>query len=1178
MGDMAERVIAAILAQQDYKTTPDQRQRAYEFLETLKSTPRENLNIATKLITHQNPVIQHFALHSLEVLVKAHWNKLDNGQKNHLKTYAKKVFSNGAKLSQNFLREKAIDFLTEIAVRDWPQRWPNMLQEVFAVAGVNRSDGDDLLMFMVLMLVRNLASKIIAFDPNVPEKRCREIQVGLQASMAPIRFLILKTTRKNLGPPGRKMNPKQAKIVRTALDAIQACIDWVDPVFIYGNGSPQDLQQNAILPILLSLLNRSEFCITAAEVLTIICQKNTMQKYHRWLRELWVPVLKTNRQIFTMSSDIQDTTEWVRLMRAVVGCLKKLMINHYNLITPGTNGDAKTAQVRLQLLEHSRDLLKHRVVSVALMGAEIWMWIMRYKFKELVDESRSKGIILNLIKITMSQNIRQKWDGLHSEFELERDHDMAFSSLRSKLNVVMELCSTQRTNLTLRAVVEAYLQPVMAISRARNMQDFAKIEQAMEGYNCGLEHAIRAIPNNHTHDPQIIEGLGVLLQNLIKIPVQNVPVGLVVVKSQAIGMLHPIYEHNQKALMAALQHSLQGVQYRPQGQESIPAERLPKDVMIARRKSLLSLINITKKHKTRLVGMFRNLFQQISETLSKEGWLRAEERMSLLECMIPIANTLPQAQYFSFIKHIVDTPLKNFDRIASSTFNEYKTFAVSIGFLIIQAPDTKQAREHRQQIWWAVDLMRVIVRNTSNQEHMKALFPNLLSKQRLTHLLKLTGCCHYLISPAFLSVALPEIKVALSESRLKMEDGLKHLPTETHLVIEEIHMWFRTVRGCALNLLGIAAKETPNLFHSVATGDVLSVTVFESLPSMPLIYLKVLLDQFLPNFLDCYPLQTEMQQRAFVSIFGKILNGLLSRLTSGWQTHVQALEQKIAASSEKDEIRFSSSLVDTTKSFTRAIADLLKVPSGVAGIRSVRNMFYPVTMTSGSSNPDKDRKSRKGEANPYVPSAQEIRRSNLVVNLILQNTMLTNLLMTVMMALMLWPEPNSSITACALVVRFLPAIKNNLHQPQGKNAGMMLLRLFETSLKVLSRLRKEIEEAQHSGHIFMCKELYCTFVPLGIKQFRQILLKCGVPAGELEELEKDMAKHSSDKIKRKLFKGMLMRHIIGRQAGTGRCFQVKDLPEGFVTSYKDLKARHKKKGGAGAGDSLEGVFEYLFDK
>jgi len=1172
-------VVRAILATHDPTTSNQQRQQAFELLEKIKANPSETVKTSLRLVQSKDPRIQHYALHSVEVLIKMGWDKLDPGMRENLKKYACQLFSNGSKLQQHFLREKICDLVTQIALRDWPQRWGNMLPTLYNLAGVGKPQSDIMLNFMVLMIVRNLASQIIAFDPNVPEKRVREIQKGLQASMNPIRFLIIGLMTRVLKTKDSGGNFR-GKAIGLCLEAISAVIDWVDPSFIFGPDGSEAKMKEGVLPMVVQAFNIGDFSAAAGEILAIVCQKKTMSKFNPILKMLWVPVLKTNEMV--MNAKLEDPNARANLIVGVARPLRKLIRNHMDyLLIP------ERKSMRFHLFKFVLKLYGHDLIAVAKAGCETWIYIGRSRWEKAIDPEWREGMLSKLLETSLRQITRRPFVHETSEYETEQQHRVASSGLRSQVQMLLQILARKHPVQSISAIASSYVNTLKRVAEAKNKDMFEKAINELEGHNACLEHLTRAVKNADAAGMgKINAGLGGILRGLLSLP-NGIPSSALIHRYQAFAMIQPLYSENLEALKAAVGALVAGVQYRPKGQEAVHPDRLDRDTKVARRRALMSLIAIAKKQRGKLVTMFGHLSRVVEAAMKKEGNLRDEEKMQMLECLIPITNAMPEPQQqIGFIMAIISNPLKKFDQQAEA-FRDVDSFLSFSGMASMEAAASGKARENRQATWWALDLLRCIFRHTADRKPPLGLVAKLLPPKRISILLMLAGCCNKLLGPQFMGRAPLEIKVALEETRERMLErrATLGLSPERSELIRELHIWYRTTRACAYNLLGASATDSPRMFYQVANASTLGRTAFADLPTMPPIYLKVVLDQLLPQFLSSYPLQNKMLASAFEELLGSVMSALFSRLGRGWSEHVSrqaGSSEPSSSTTEADEIRAVSGLTDATRSFVTGLCGLLAVQHGVSGMRFVRNTFYPVTSTSGQNN-TVDKKSsddsKKKEANPYVPSEAVIRRSNLVVELILANPKLLQLLMALFMALMIWPDTPSNITACALVLRFLPA---TLRVKDASRVGPIIMRVFETSLRILSRLPKEVETSQHGSHIFLLSELYCLLVPRGMTQLRSLLQSIpGVTNQTVQELEKALASEKSDRAQKKAFKEFLLRYIIGTQANAGRCFAVKDLPEGFVATCKDLNSRKNNRSGNGgeeADDSLDSTFEWLFGR
>jgi len=1108
---MAEAVAQAVLASVDHKSTQHRRDQAFQYLEKIKNNLNETVGISLKLTSHPHPAVKHYAFRSFMVLIRTQWKRLSIAQQEDLKRYALRMFQMSTSISEPFLREKISDVVTEIAFKDWPQRWTRMFPLLCEAAGVNSGKRNATLVLMLLRIVRNLAGKIIDFDPSVPEKRCREIQEGIRKVLLLIqRVLVLSFSL----PTEELAKTKESRnrAIKLGLEAIKSLVDWVDPAFIYGDLN--DTKQG-ILPKVFQAFITSEHCVIAADILVVICQKTTNDKYNQILRQLWGPLLDTNKKLF--NTKMQDPTRWVKLMLSVLSPLGKMTRYHLNLVS--AKGEHNMPKIRQALLQYLLAMLNNRSISLAKAAAELWIFILRYKWEEAVDSSWREALLTQITEACIRQNRRRSWTRSleASEYETEAEHRAGFSALRSQVRVMFELATKLAPLLSLKKHVQSYMKSLKDVSRIKQGETTEIITEAnfiLDAHVSGLESVIRSIPKKDKKNNNVIGMLGMLLQELLK--VKNLPSASEFYRLQTIGCLHPLYKCNQQALGAALKALLQGVQHRPDSQKNVMASALDKDTQITRKRSLTSLIAIAKHERTELLPLFEKLSSEVEKMISQEGRLKDEEKMTLIESLIPITNAMPESKQIAFIKKIVDKPLKSFDDI-SSHFKDTKTFGISAGLATAKAMVSSKSRQFRQEIWWCLDLVRVIFR------HALKRLPSvikILTKERIRALLMLLRCCNQLLLPQFLSSSSPSLRAALVDTRAALEEELKKLPySAPKLVVREIHVWFRTIRACGYSLLGTAAKGLPVLFFGVAGNDNIGGTAFEGLQSMPPIYLKVVLDQLLPNYLTCYPLENQAQRQSFARTLQPILQGMFTRLSRGWSHHQ---ESKNFRTNELVEIRAISSLTDSTKSFVGSLCELFCVPLGISGMTFIRNTFYAATPTTGSNNPHDakkhgERKLKNNKINPYVPTRKEIDRSNYVVHFILSDQRLSQALFTVLVGMMAWPTNDSVVNACTLIVRLIP----ELSKPKNKHIlvrnAPMLTKAFRMALRMMSCLKKELEEIQHNAYTTVLKEIYSTFVPKGMNNLRQILGSLpGVEKPQISFLEKSLMQEKANKSHRRV--------------------------------------------------------------
>ncbi|KAF2196511.1 ARM repeat-containing protein [Delitschia confertaspora ATCC 74209] len=125
------RVLEALQAIYDPRSSNDTRRHASEFLEQAKQQPNAPSNGFTlALDTSKPPQLRHYGLSMLEHSIKYRWDEYTDAQAEELRNYVIQLAQNVAEADPLYLRNKVGQLWTEIAKRSWAAEWLDMDQQL----------------------------------------------------------------------------------------------------------------------------------------------------------------------------------------------------------------------------------------------------------------------------------------------------------------------------------------------------------------------------------------------------------------------------------------------------------------------------------------------------------------------------------------------------------------------------------------------------------------------------------------------------------------------------------------------------------------------------------------------------------------------------------------------------------------------------------------------------------------------------------------------------------------------------------------------------------------------------------------------------------------------------------------------------------------------------------------
>eukprot|EP00741_Cyanophora_paradoxa_P001924 tig00000523_g1863.t1 len=182
--------------------------------------------------------VRHFGLHALEHVVKRHWNSFPEQYKTEFKAMCLNLLSSGTGAidkEKQFIKEKASKLTTEVALREWPQRWPDLVDSLVAIANSGERQAE-----MVFLVLRSLPEEVIALSDSLPEGRRNELMQGFHAvleKLFPFFYRVLESSFQGYrgAAPGSRERSAGVALMRAVLSCLLSYLDWIPVSHIFTN-------------------------------------------------------------------------------------------------------------------------------------------------------------------------------------------------------------------------------------------------------------------------------------------------------------------------------------------------------------------------------------------------------------------------------------------------------------------------------------------------------------------------------------------------------------------------------------------------------------------------------------------------------------------------------------------------------------------------------------------------------------------------------------------------------------------------------------------------------------------------------------------------------------------------------------------------------------------------------
>ncbi|XP_077585073.1 exportin-5 [Stigmatopora nigra] len=265
---MCEQLIKAVNVTMDPESSQIYRLEALKFFEEFKEKSPLCVPCSFQLTDKaQPPVVRHFGLQIMEHVIKFRWNDMELHEKIQVKDYTMQLLSQGTQpilQEESYIKDVLSRVVVEMIKREWPQNWPNMLEELENLSNEGEAQTE-----LVMLILLRLAEDVITFQTLPPQRR-RDIQQTLSQNMDSIFNFLMTILSYNIdiyqslkaGPQHGVKARSHCRVAVATLNTLAGYIDWVPLVFI--TSSNFSLLKNLCL-----LLSEPELQLEAVECLLI---------------------------------------------------------------------------------------------------------------------------------------------------------------------------------------------------------------------------------------------------------------------------------------------------------------------------------------------------------------------------------------------------------------------------------------------------------------------------------------------------------------------------------------------------------------------------------------------------------------------------------------------------------------------------------------------------------------------------------------------------------------------------------------------------------------------------------------------------------------------------------------------------------------------------------------------
>jgi len=302
-------VLAALASLHSPQQTNEGRRQATELCDSFKvggSNEASALGVAGELLDASSSpdVARHFALQLLSHAIEGRWNSEEfEPQRLPLRQRLLQLLAQPPPGCAFFVRQKLGALVASVALREWPQRWPELFEQLGAIAQMGEDEAE-----LVLITVRTLGEEVMEYNSELEGSRRSDLtaalnEVALPAFM-PFVYTVLDGSYARLSTDATldaAARERLQRLLRAVLSLLCAYMEWIPLAIIF---------QNNFVPALCRLLLEDSLRTPVCEALLLLATR---------------PVLKAGSGCVTKAECELASAQVVSMLQVLEGLIPSAM-------------------------------------------------------------------------------------------------------------------------------------------------------------------------------------------------------------------------------------------------------------------------------------------------------------------------------------------------------------------------------------------------------------------------------------------------------------------------------------------------------------------------------------------------------------------------------------------------------------------------------------------------------------------------------------------------------------------------------------------------------------------------------------------------------------------------------------------------------------------------------------
>lgn len=920
----------------------DKRHQAYNACEEFKEKSPLCIQCSVYLSLHGSDLVRHFGLQLMEYCVKYKWYDIDQSQKISIKDVTMSLLQSceGDFAHHIHLRDALSRVIVEMMKREWPQHWPDLLPDLYAIAAKGHIQAET-----VLLIFLRFIEDVVVLQTLEYAQRRKDLYQHLMLQLENVFTFLL-----NLMAQHYKLNvPQSVRVINLSLKLVSEIVEFAFINRIVA-------EETRLLPVLCGFLADENFQLETAECLNRIANKKGKYEDKKIVCKL------------LLSSTLIDDISRINLLLQngtlnersylFVKKVSELLCSLCNLLCNVIKNDNDSMY---EYVSVDRTILFFEILTTLCNHSSLMVafhincgWTMLFKHGIINKDSNLlnyvpkwvANVTPKLMRIPFNPEnaapmLQECYKYVIFDFDSEESFATFFYRFRVELLEAFRHLTAIAPLVTFSCIEQWLVSRVQKTSMNTNVHhsinsiDYLEWEAIVtlvettvghlpKNANIPLERSLQILDlclNLKPQDPDILSFVLSCVSTFVYF----------------VNMAPPQVQASY--IPRLLDKVFSSLVFEIPGQTKMTRS---KNVRSLRRHAACMLVKLGQKYPLLFLPFFDHIKKVFGELKRDTNQLFKIEVVLFLEAMLSINNAFCDYQRQSqFIGEVFAEVKDYWNKLSQDVFNDYSKFCTFVGLHKAPSDDEDLHFKNRGELIYCVDIIVALVKRSSwpeskdvaakggfliGYEGDQAIFKNPATPHLLEalpgvfSLIKIFHCMWTAEGKSKIHSAYEKVH-DLSELELKILFGahisqkqhqefslLDPLPSSSFVKMQNFliglyESCFTVITKTCQNL-GYDFYQLPNFAPSFAA------SVFCHLDTIPDYRLRVMVKQFMKTFIFCCPVSK--QDSILLPIFGYFTPYMYERLSNKWKYLKECRENgKLKDDDEEDSKELVEDFLNT---------------------------------------------------------------------------------------------------------------------------------------------------------------------------------------------------------------------------------------------------------------------------